>query len=52
MQHGNKYIYQAMPRMLTIWLDMGEHPEVLRLNSPKKKARCAVFYGHKHILPT
>jgi serine/threonine-protein kinase ATR len=39
MQHGNKYIYQAMPRMLTIWLDMGEHPELLRLNSQKNKSK-------------
>jgi len=23
LQFGNQYIYQAMPRMLTLWLDYG-----------------------------
>ncbi|XP_014680401.1 PREDICTED: serine/threonine-protein kinase atr-like, partial [Priapulus caudatus] len=23
LQHGNKYIYQSMPRMLSLWLDFG-----------------------------
>lgn len=23
LQFGNQYIYQAMPRMLTLWLDFG-----------------------------
>ena len=30
LSHGTKFIYQAMPRMLTIWLELGERPEVLR----------------------
>ncbi|WVW85570.1 hypothetical protein I302_107608 [Kwoniella bestiolae CBS 10118] len=25
LQHGVKYIYQTMPRMLTLWLDLGEN---------------------------
>ena len=24
MKYGNKFIYQTVPRLLTIWLDMGE----------------------------
>nr|XP_031859926.1 uncharacterized protein CI109_004533 [Kwoniella shandongensis]KAA5526998.1 hypothetical protein CI109_004533 [Kwoniella shandongensis] len=28
LQHGVKYIYQTMPRMLTIWLDLGESKEL------------------------
>ena len=23
--HGSKYVYQTVPRLLTIWLDMGEN---------------------------
>jgi serine/threonine-protein kinase ATR len=26
---GTKYIYQTMPRMLTLWLDMGESKDLL-----------------------
>jgi len=28
LQHGVKYIYQTMPRMLTLWLDLGESKEM------------------------
>jgi|SRR5216683_7243796 hypothetical protein len=28
MKYGNKFIYQTVPRLLTIWLDMGEDPLV------------------------
>jgi hypothetical protein len=28
MKYGNKFIYQIVPRLLTIWLDMGEDPSV------------------------
>ncbi|KAI0271954.1 hypothetical protein BGY98DRAFT_1091035 [Russula aff. rugulosa BPL654] len=28
MKYGNKFIYQTVPRLLTIWLDMGEDPSV------------------------
>ncbi|KAI0307055.1 hypothetical protein B0F90DRAFT_1807754 [Multifurca ochricompacta] len=28
MKYGNKFIYQTVPRLLTIWLDMGEDPNV------------------------
>jgi serine/threonine-protein kinase ATR len=24
MRHGSKYIFQTMPRLLTIWLDMAQ----------------------------
>ncbi|EIW76220.1 hypothetical protein CONPUDRAFT_158248 [Coniophora puteana RWD-64-598 SS2] len=26
--HGSKYVYQTVPRLLTLWLDMGEHQEI------------------------
>ncbi|KAJ3474989.1 hypothetical protein NLI96_g12128 [Meripilus lineatus] len=26
IRYGSKYIYQTVPRLLTLWLDMGEHP--------------------------
>jgi serine/threonine-protein kinase ATR len=25
IKFGSKYVYQTVPRLLTIWLDMGEH---------------------------
>lgn len=25
LKHGVKYIYRTMPRLLTIWLDLGEN---------------------------
>jgi len=28
MKYGNKFIYQTVPRLLTIWLDMGEDPTI------------------------
>jgi serine/threonine-protein kinase ATR len=28
MKFGNKFIYQTVPRLLTIWLDMGEDSTV------------------------
>jgi len=28
MKYGNKFIYQTVPRLLTIWLDMGEDSAV------------------------
>lgn len=28
LRFGAKYIYQALPRMVTIWLDMGAWPDI------------------------
>lgn len=36
LSHGTKFIYQAMPRMLTIWLEMGETAELLKIMKVKK----------------
>ena len=36
LSHGTKFIYQAMPRMLTIWLELGERPDILRSLKLKK----------------
>lgn len=30
LQRGVKYIYQTMPRLLTVWLDLSEKPELKR----------------------
>lgn len=27
-RYGSKYIYETVPRMLTIWLDLGDHPTI------------------------
>lgn len=37
LTHGTKFIYQAMPRMLTLWLEFGEIPRVLELYRQKQK---------------
>lgn len=31
LTHGTKFIYQAMPRMLTLWLEFGEQPKILEI---------------------
>lgn len=31
LQFGTKFIYQALPRMLTIWFRMGEHESAVRV---------------------
>lgn len=31
LMSGSKYIFQTMPRLLTLWLDTGEDPDLLRL---------------------
>ncbi|KAH7931163.1 hypothetical protein BV22DRAFT_1052917 [Leucogyrophana mollusca] len=28
IMHGSKYVYQTVPRLLTLWLDMGEHAKI------------------------
>jgi serine/threonine-protein kinase ATR len=33
LQRGVKYIYQTMPRLLTVWLDLGEFNEITKKNS-------------------
>lgn len=37
--HGNKFIYQAMPRMLTLWFEIAEHANVLEALKDKKATR-------------
>lgn len=36
--HGDKYIYQTVPRLLTLWLDMGENRKDLLDHRSTKKA--------------
>ncbi|KAG8907001.1 serine/threonine-protein kinase M1 [Tulasnella sp. 403] len=31
LSHGSKYIFQTMPRLLTLWLDMSEEPDLVAL---------------------
>ena len=31
LRYGTKYIYRTMPRMLTIWLDMGARERIATL---------------------
>lgn len=43
LELGTKFIYQAMPRMLTIWLEAGEDPEVLEYVKRHKKEYASFF---------
>jgi len=36
IMHGSKFVYQTIPRMLTIWLDLGEDARVVATDSFKK----------------
>ena len=33
---GSKYVYQTVPRLLTLWLDLGEDDPELRMESNQK----------------
>jgi hypothetical protein len=44
--HGDKYIYQTVPRLLTLWLDMGEYHKE---NEQHKPTRRATAFLVKHI---
>ncbi|GAA6005621.1 hypothetical protein JCM10207_005273 [Rhodosporidiobolus poonsookiae] len=37
LAHGTKYIYQALPRLLTIWLENGERQPLVDLTKERKK---------------
>jgi serine/threonine-protein kinase ATR len=36
LAHGSKYVYQTMPRMLTVWLDAAEDPELVQLDTKRQ----------------
>ncbi|KAJ7506601.1 hypothetical protein B0H11DRAFT_1706690 [Mycena galericulata] len=36
IRHGSKYIYQTVPRLLTIWLDLGEDRKMAALDTYRK----------------
>lgn len=36
LRYGTKYIYRTMPRMLTIWLDMGARERMATLTKDSK----------------
>lgn len=31
MKYGSKYIYQTVPRLLTLWLDLGEDDTISKM---------------------
>ena len=37
LSYGNKYLYQAMPRLLTIWLDYHQRHEAEQTSSTGRK---------------
>ncbi|XP_025077039.1 serine/threonine-protein kinase ATR-like isoform X1 [Pomacea canaliculata] len=53
---GNKFIYQAMPRLLSLWLDFGatvieaEHKEKKEKNADKNKLQLQKLQVQKNIL--
>jgi len=36
IRYGSKYVYQTVPRLLTIWLDLGENPNTAGTDVFKK----------------
>ncbi|GEM06491.1 phosphatidylinositol 3-/4-kinase [Rhodotorula toruloides] len=47
---GTKYIYQALPRTLTIWLEMGERPSLVEHSKNRKANPQAALDGEDHDL--
>ncbi|BGO96796.1 Serine/threonine-protein kinase MEC1 [Rhodotorula toruloides] len=47
---GTKYIYQALPRTLTIWLEMGERPALVEHSKNRKSNPQAALDGEDHDL--
>ncbi|GAA5994714.1 protein kinase MEC1 [Rhodotorula paludigena] len=45
---GTKYIYQALPRLLTIWLEMGEKPAILDFSKARRSNPSAQPDGDTH----
>lgn len=45
---GSKYIYQAMPRWLTVFMDFGTHKELLRAQRAKRKRFASIYLSEKH----
>ena len=37
LHHGTKYIYQALPRLLTIYLEFGDDTELIKYIKSRKK---------------
>ncbi|GAA5842453.1 hypothetical protein JCM9279_005388 [Rhodotorula babjevae] len=48
--HGTKYIYQALPRLLTIWLEMGEKPLLIDYLKTKRNNPQAASEGEGYEL--
>lgn len=40
--HGDKYIYETLPRLLTLWLDMGENRKDIPDHKPTRRATAFV----------
>lgn len=41
LRYGTKFIYRTLPRMLTIWLDQGARPDIIRAQNQKSSSeRC------------
>lgn len=45
--YGNQYIYQSMPRLLTLWLDYGAHVSDLEKGNKVNKAAQVMAKLHK-----
>lgn len=53
LRYGAKYVYQALPRLVTIWLDMGAWPDLATLPveilTPGKDANAAGTSTAKYV---
>ncbi|KAG9017962.1 serine/threonine-protein kinase M1 [Tulasnella sp. 427] len=54
LAYGSKYIYQTMPRLLTLWLDMGEDPDLtsMTVTLPSSQADSGVYRPFSTTAPT
>lgn len=50
LRFGTKYIYQALPRMITIWLDFGQWREISSLPPEAFQTGAAVSKDTKYVL--
>lgn len=56
MKYGSKYIYQTVPRLLTLWLDLGEDENIAKNETYAKinqevKRVCDSVPAYKVSLP-
>lgn len=52
LRYGTKYIYRTMPRMLTIWMDCAERPDLVQTDPTADKRECVRRQVSPYLLPS